>query len=212
MQAGQQCCAAVLCCHTAKSGRTAFFCQPHSPCAAGPAPSGSTRIIVEVLCSCVCDGSAPSRCGALLSCANLLPRKGTGKTPALPHTAQQQCWSPAGKGSSCVQVGSERGRTSPKGHRGSSVMLFVPLEQEQGLQSTVRLTLLCYFLQEPQNLQPSPQQGLQLTVQNNLRCGAGHTGQSITSQHSNGGKLWQSRTASPELEFGQDTRAHTHSL
>lgn len=164
----QQCCAAVLCCHTAKSGRAAFFCQPHSPCAAGPAPSGSTRIIVEVLCSCVCGGSAPSRCGASAEPVQTFhPAKAQGKAPAPTPHCTAAALVPTGKGSSCVQVGSERGRTSPKGHRGSGVTLFVPLEQEQGLQSTVRLTLLCYFLQEPQDPYPSPQQGLQLTVQNN---------------------------------------------
>lgn len=95
-------------------------------------------------------------------------KKGTSPRP---HTAQQQCQGgislfPHREKQQLCQGG--RGRTFPRGHCGSSVTeLFVPSEQEQGLQSTVRLTLLWYFLQEPQNLQPSPQQGLQLSGHNN---------------------------------------------
>lgn len=54
MQAGQQCStAAPAVLHTAKSGRTVFFCLPHSPRAARPTASGSIRFMVEVLCSCL---------------------------------------------------------------------------------------------------------------------------------------------------------------
>lgn len=103
----------------------------------------------------VCDGSAPFLCGGSAEpVQNIHPGKPQRKAPAPGPT----------QGSSSVKVGfpqpkggSGRGRTLPRGHHGSSVTgLFVPSEQENGLQSTARLTLLWYFLQEPQNLHPSP--------------------------------------------------------
>lgn len=196
------------CCHTAKSGGTVVFCLLHSPCAVRPTPSGSISFTMEVLCSCV-------RVVAqhLLSVVDLLslykpsPQESHKGTSPSAHTGQQQLCSPTAKDSSCVKVGSERGRTFPKGHHGSSVTgLFVPLEQEQELHSTIRLTLLWYFPWESQNLHPSPQQGLQLAVQNSPEVWGRAEKAEHHSQYSNGGKLWQSRIGSPKLEFVQDTR------
>lgn len=168
-----------------------FFCLPHSPCAARSTPSGSIRFIVEVLCSCVrVMGQHLSSVVDLLS----LYKPSTQES----HKERHQPWSPHRTGAALfphsVKVGSERGRTFPKGHHGPSVTgLFVPWEQEQGLQSTIRLTLLWYFLQEPQNLHPSPHQGLQLTVQNNPEM----WGRAEKAEHpqlvQEWWKLWQSR-------------------
>lgn len=182
MQAGQQrCTAAPACSHTAKAGRAVFFCLLHSPCAARPAPSGSIRFTVEVLSSCVCDGSAPlERGGCAEPAQTIYPGKHKGRHQPWSHTGQQLC-----------QGGLERGRTSPKGHHGSSVAgLFVPSEQEQQLQPTIRLTLLWYFLWESHNLHPSHSRGCSWKCRITLRCGAGQKRQSTTSQDSNGGKLW----------------------